>query len=78
MKVKFESIFWRQASAALLATAAYTLISGEITDAVGPLFVFFLVLALQECAIDRIRERRKKSDRHRRSKRDETRRRICA
>ena len=61
MKVKFETIFWRQALAALLATAAYTVISGSVTDAIGPLFMFFLILTVQEWAIDRIGGRRKKS-----------------
>ena len=78
MKVKFESVFWHQASAALMATVAYTLISGSATDAVGPLFMFFLILALQEWAIEKLRERRKTNDKRRGSKRDETRRRICA
>lgn len=62
MKVKFESIFWRQASAALLATVTYSLICGDITAAIGPLFMFFWILAVQEWAIDKIIGRRKHRD----------------
>lgn len=57
MMIRFEQIFWRQITAAGIAIAVYAMFFGSMADAIGPLFIYGLVLCMQDWRIDKIRER---------------------
>ena len=62
MQVKFETIFFRQITAAGAATVIYSLLFGTAADALGPLFIYGLALCLQDWVFDEIRGRRRHRD----------------
>ena len=61
--VRFETIFFRQVSAAVIAATVHTMIFKDLGQVLGVYLFYVTAVCLQEWVIEKGRGRRKHSDR---------------
>lgn len=73
MKVKFETIFFRQMSAAVMAATVHTMIFKDLGQVLGVYLFYVTAVCLQEWVIEKYKERRRRNGNKNRNETNRTR-----